>query len=216
MHLILGGPARAWNVFPAWDGKTWKNLELFEMHSCHWPGAGIWLRHERKLVTASLSLHCIDGYKSFRYWNEVFYAVFHVLDWSFLVLHFDGSVCIWIPKVIWPWLDWFRGFLFKNGFFCWAHIFMGWNLKEYLNCYSFGRFRFFSMLKLRGILVCSVKMLVLFRHWILQSRSIFFKRAMELYFVSFLMSLSLCFLGSIGMNLWLLRKTKKSVFQVFC
>ena len=111
MHLILGGPARAWNVFPAWDGKTRKNLELFEMHSCHWPGAGIWLRQERKLVTASLSLHFIDGYKCFRYWNEVFYAVFQVLDWSFLVLHFDGSVCIWIPK-------WFDHEWIDFGVFC--------------------------------------------------------------------------------------------------
>ena len=29
-----------------------------------------------------------------------FSAVFHVLDWSFLVLHFDGNVCNWIPEVI--------------------------------------------------------------------------------------------------------------------
>ena len=29
-----------------------------------------------------------------------FSAVFQVLDWSFLVLQFDGNVCNWIPKVI--------------------------------------------------------------------------------------------------------------------
>ena len=34
-----------------------------------------------------------------------FSPVFQVLDWSFLVLHFDGNVCKWIPKVIWPWMD---------------------------------------------------------------------------------------------------------------
>ena len=28
-----------------------------------------------------------------------FSAVFHVLDWSFLLLYFDGNVCNWIPKV---------------------------------------------------------------------------------------------------------------------
>ena len=31
-----------------------------------------------------------------------FSAVFPFLDGNFLVLHFDGNVCKWIPKVIWP------------------------------------------------------------------------------------------------------------------
>ena len=39
-----------------------------------------------------------------------FSAVFHVLDWSFLVLHFDGNVCNWIPKVVWPTLGYFWSF----------------------------------------------------------------------------------------------------------
>ena len=56
-----------------WHAKTRKNLELFEMHTCHWPGAQIWFRHKwRKLVTDSLSLHCIDWYNCPRYWNEFF------------------------------------------------------------------------------------------------------------------------------------------------
>ena len=102
--------------------------EFFEMHTCLWLGAQIWLRHKwRKLVTASLLLHCID-------WNSS--AVFHVLDWSFLVLHFDINVCNWIPKVIWPRMDWFWGFLLENGFFRRLHICMDWNLQELLNCYS--------------------------------------------------------------------------------
>ena len=66
-----------------------------------------------------------------------FSAAFHVLDWSFLVLHFDGNVCNWIPKVIWPRMDWLCGFLLENGFFCWLNICMDWNLQELLNCYSF-------------------------------------------------------------------------------
>ena len=50
-----------------------KNRELVEMHTCLWPGAQIWFRHKwRKLVTASLLLHCIDGYSCLRYWNEFF------------------------------------------------------------------------------------------------------------------------------------------------
>ena len=42
-----------------------------------------------------------------------FSAVFHVLDWSFVLLHFDGNVCNWIPKVIWPRMDWFWVFFGK-------------------------------------------------------------------------------------------------------
>ena len=94
--------------------KTRKNLELFEVHTCHWPGAQICFRHKwRKLFTASLLLHCIGWYSCFRYWNEFFSTVFQVLDWSFLKLHFDGNVCDWFPKVIWPRMDWFWGFVRK-------------------------------------------------------------------------------------------------------
>ena len=66
-----------------------------------------------------------------------FSAVFQVLDWIFLVLHFDGNVCNWIPEVIRSRRDQFWGFLIKNGFFRWLHICMDWNLKGLLNCYSF-------------------------------------------------------------------------------
>ena len=93
-----------------WPAKTRKNLELFEMHTCHWPGAQIWFRHKwRKLVTFSILLDCIDLYSCLSYWNELFAAVFQVLGSSFLVLPFDGNVCNWIPKVIWSRLDWFWG-----------------------------------------------------------------------------------------------------------
>ena len=93
--------------------KTRKNLELFEVHTCHWPCAQIWFRHKwRKLVTASLLLHCIGWYSCFRFWNEFFSAVFQVLYWSFLVLHFDGNVCIWFQK-------WFDHECIDFGVFCW-------------------------------------------------------------------------------------------------
>ena len=121
-----------------WPAKTIKNFELSEMHTCLWPGAQIWFWHKwRKLVTASLLFHCIDGYSYRRYWNEFCSAVFHALDWSFLVLHFDWNVCNWIPKVIWPRMDWFWGFLLGNGFFHRFHICMDWNLQELLSCCSF-------------------------------------------------------------------------------
>ena len=108
-----------------WPAKTRKKLEILEMHTCPWPGAQIWFRHKwRKLVTDSLLLHCIDGCSCLRYSNEFVSVVFWVLDWSFLLLHFDGNVCNWIPKVIWPRMDWFWGSLFENGFSRWLHICM--------------------------------------------------------------------------------------------
>ena len=135
MHHLISGPVRAWNVLLACEAL--KNLELFEMHTCQWPGAQLWFRHKwGKLVTASLLLDCIDWYSCLRYWNEFFAVVFQVLDWSFHVLHFDGNVCNWIPKVIWPRMDWFWVFLLENGFFRWLHICMDWNLQDMLNCYS--------------------------------------------------------------------------------
>ena len=119
-----------------WPAKTRKNLELFEMLTCLSPGAQIWFRHKwRKLVTASLLLQCIDWYSCLRSWNEFYSAVFQVLDWSFLVLHFDGNVCNWIPKVIWPRMDWFWGFLLEKCFFRWLHICADRNMQELLNCF---------------------------------------------------------------------------------
>ena len=95
-----------------------KNLEIFEMHTCLWPGAQLWFRHKwGKLVTASLLLLCIDGCSCLRYWNEFVSVVFSVLDWSFLLLHFDGNVCNWIPKVIWPRMDWVWVFCWKMASF---------------------------------------------------------------------------------------------------
>ena len=101
-----------------WPVKTRKNFELFEMHTCLWPGAQICFRHKwKELVTASLLLHCMDWNSCFRYSNEFFPAVFQVLDWSYLVLHFDWKVCNWFPEVIWPRMNWFWGFLFKMASF---------------------------------------------------------------------------------------------------
>ena len=68
MHPLVGVSEMCF-----WPAKTRKILEFFEMHTCLWPGAQIWFRHKwRKLVTASLSLQCIDWYSCPRYWNEFF------------------------------------------------------------------------------------------------------------------------------------------------
>ena len=85
-----------------------------------------------------------------------FSAVFHVLDWGFL-LHFDGNLCNWIPKVIWPRMDWFWGFLLGTGFISRLHICMDWILQELLNFSLFWRHQLFSNFNLRGVLVCSLK-----------------------------------------------------------
>ena len=85
-----------------WPAKTRKNPKLLEMFTCHWVGAQMWFRQKRrKLVTASLLLHCFDGYSCLRYWNEIIFSLFQVSDWSLLVVHIDVNACNWIPKVIW-------------------------------------------------------------------------------------------------------------------
>ena len=148
-------------------GMTRKKLELFEMHTCLWPGAQYWLRHKwRKMVTASTSFHCIDGYRFFRCWNEVFYAEFQVSNWNFLVFHFDGSVCNWIPKVIWPWMDWFWVFWSKMASFV-ELIYLRTEIWKKCSIVFFWRFRFFSMFTSRDILVWSLKTLVPFNQMIL-------------------------------------------------
>ena len=101
----INAPACCWPCacLKCVSGRRRVEKKLFEMHTCHRPGAQLWFRHKwRKLVTASLLLHCIDGYSCLRYLNGSFSAAFQVLHWSFLVLHFDENVCNWIPKVIWP------------------------------------------------------------------------------------------------------------------
>ena len=138
-------------------------------------------------------------------WN--FLCCVSEIEGSFLVLHFDGNVCTWIPKVIWPWTDWFCGFLFKKGFFRLLHIFMDWNLKKMLNCLSFWQVRILPMFKLRGILVCSLKMLVLFSYRVLQYWLRSLRNAMQLHFLSFCVNQLFC-PGSSGETLWLLLKPK--------
>ena len=75
--------------------------------------------------------------------TSFFSAVFQVLVWSIIVLHFDGNVCNWIPELIWPRMHWFWCFLLENGFLRWLHICMDWNLQELLSLYSFLTASFF-------------------------------------------------------------------------
>ena len=46
-------------------------------------------------------------------------------------------LCNWVPKVIWPRMDWFWGFLLEKSFFRQLPICIDWNWQELLSCYSF-------------------------------------------------------------------------------
>ena len=185
-----------------------KNLKLFRMNTCLWPGAQMWFRQRwRKLVTASVLFHFIDGYSCLRYWNEFFSGMFQVLDWSFLVLHSDGSVCNWIPKVIWQRMDWFWVFCWEiaslvDFLFVWTEI-----CKNRLIVALFWGHQIFSMFSSSGFLVCSSKMLVYFRQKILWYRLTSCRTAMQLYTLSRFV-VEPIFLGSSDKCLWLLLKTK--------
>ena len=96
-----------------------------------------------------------------------FLAVFQALDWCCLVFYIYGSVCNWIPNEIWPRKDWFWDFLFENGFFVDFRSVWIENLNYRSIIILLLRHQSFSMFSLRGILVCSSKKLVLFRHRIL-------------------------------------------------
>ena len=97
--------------------------------------------------------------RSFFIWSCQF------LGWSCLKLQCYGTVCNWIPKLIWSQMDWFWAFLLEYGFFVWVHICMDWNLQKLLN--FFWLQQIFLIVSLRGILVCSLNMPVLFSHRIL-------------------------------------------------
>ena len=58
--------------------------------------------------------------------------------------------------------------------------------KNCTNFFPFRRRQIFSIVSLRGILVCSLKMFVLFSRWILQYRLITYSNAMQRWFLSFL------------------------------
>ena len=147
-----------------WPANTRRKLDFFEMHTCLWTGAQIWFRHKRrKLVTASHLLHCIDGYSCLRYWNEFFSAVFQVLDWISLVLRFAIGFQKWFDHE-WNYF----------GIFCWKMAsfvdFISVWTEICKNCsivILFWRHQLFWVFSLRGILVCSLKMLVLLSHRIL-------------------------------------------------
>ena len=134
MLMPFGGPARAWNVFLAREKqkKTLNFLGCIHVIDLELKyGSVIKERNWLQLLFYFIVLNSVIASnigKSF------FSAVSQVLDRSFLVLHFDGNVCNWIPETIWPRMVWFWGFLLGNGFLRWLHMCTDWNLHELL-CY---------------------------------------------------------------------------------
>ena len=121
-----------------WPEKTRKNLELFEMHTCHWSGAQIWFKHKwRKVVTASLLLHCIGGCSWLRSWNEFCFSCVSGFRLKF------SRIALWRKSLQ---LD-SKSDLTTNGLilglfvgkwlFCWLLICTDSNLHELLKCVLF-------------------------------------------------------------------------------
>ena len=151
-----------------WPAKTRRNLEFFEMHTCLWPGAQIWFRQKwRTLVIASLLFHCSGGFSCLRYWSEFFQLCFRFLIEVFSYCTLTETYAIVFQKRFdHEWSD-FGVFRWKMASFVdfisvWTEI--CWNCSIVI---LFWRHEIFSMFSLRGILVCSLKMLVLFSHRIL-------------------------------------------------
>ena len=100
-----------------WPANTRKKLYFFEMHTCLWLvlkyGSDI---NEGNWLQLLFYFLVLMGIVTAKFGIGFLKAVFHVSDWSFL-LHFDGNLCNWIPKVIWPRKDWFWVFCFNMASF---------------------------------------------------------------------------------------------------
>ena len=132
----------------------------------------------------------------FRFSSEVF---------SYCTL--TETFALGFQKVIWPRMEWFWVFLLGMASFVdftseWIEICKTCSIDV-----LFWRHQNFSMFSLRGFLVCSLKMLVLFSHMILWYRLKSFRKAMQLYPLS-LFVFEPIFLGSSGKCPWILLKTK--------
>ena len=192
-----------------------KNLEVFEMHTCHWPGAQIWFKHKwGKLVTASLLLDFIDWYSCLRYWNEFFQLwfrfYFEVLSYCSLTETFAIGFQKWLDH---EWIDF--------GVFCWELA----SLVDFISVRTeickrcsivilFWRHQIFSVFSLRGILVCSLKMFLTFSHRFLYYGLISFRKAMQLSFQSF--SSSSLFFLEVVVNVVDYFWKPNSLFSKFC
>ena len=179
------------------------------MHTSLGPGAQKLFRHKwKKLNTASFHFGCVGEKSCIVCWNEFFPLCFKFQVEVFSYCTFSETFAIGFQK--WfdhKWID-FGVFRCNMAFFvdfisaC-AEICMNGSSVLFV-----WRDQMFSVISLKGILLCSLKLLMVFNHKVLKYRLLSFNNAMQLVFLSFCVFQSLCFLGSIGKTLWLLLKTK--------
>ena len=148
-----------------WAAEIRKKLDFSKMHKSLGPGAQKLLRHKwRKMDAASFLFRIVGQNSCIVSWNETYSSVGHASGWSFLVLKSCGNVWKWIPKLIWPLMDWFWSFSSEYCFFCWLHICKDWNLRDWSSVLFFRRDQIFSKTSLRGIFVCSKSVPILFSY----------------------------------------------------
>ena len=107
--------ARWW---PYWCQKCASGLRRLEKIWTRWDAYMCWTlcsnvvqTQMREIGYNSFSPHCVCKNSCILNWDELFSSVGQFLGWSYLVLHFYGNVCYWIPKLFWPRLDWFGFFV---------------------------------------------------------------------------------------------------------
>ena len=163
MHLLVGGPARAWIVFLACEEykKTLNFLRCIHVFDLVLKyGSDI---NEGNWLQVLFYFIVLKGVNTVVVGIGFFSALLRVLGWSFLLLHFDGNVCNWIPKVIWPRMDWFW-FFFVGKWLLSSILYLYEvnSLRDAQLLFYFDKVNFFSVFRVTGILVCSSKMLFLF------------------------------------------------------
>ena len=93
--MVLLVPAKTRNTWKVWDvyfSWTWcSNVVYTEMNEIEY---------------TSCFLKFVGEYSCISNWKEFCLSVGQVIIWIFLVLHFYGSVCKRILKLIWPRINW--------------------------------------------------------------------------------------------------------------
>ena len=136
MHLLLGNPAHAWNVFLACKEK--EKSELFALNTCLWPAAWKLFKDKwRKLATASLLLQYVDENSCLGWRNVLSGCVLGFrLNFAPIALlrkrfQLDSKADLVTEGPIF-------GFFWLNyGFFRWILFCMDWNLPALLKIVSF-------------------------------------------------------------------------------
>ena len=136
------------------------------MHTGLWAGAQIFFRQKGKnLATASLLLHCIDGYSWLGYWNEFFFHLFFRFQIEiFSYCTFTETFAIGFQnRFDHKWIDvWVlsRNMVFFVDFISvWTEI-----CKNCWKLFPFWWHQFISITSFRDTLFCCLNVLVLFMY----------------------------------------------------